>query len=308
MSSLSVVIPTYNRKDILQKTLEGLTAQSAWADIDEILVIDDGSTDGTNRLVADYTRCSRVPVRGFRQSNLGQAAARNVGISEVQSSILLFLDDDIVPSPALVTEHLAWHDRHPEPHMGVLGFVTWAPEVRATPFMEWLGLDGPLWAYAHFKPGSRLDFHAFYTCNLSLKTDFLRQHGRFDEDFKGYGWEDTDLGHRLEKHGFALFYHPEAVGYHHKRVTFEEACRRARQVEASSRIFAAKEAGQYLTELENLSEISIKSRVKTLLNGALGPVFALSKPLMDSHVRLPWFLYRGCYNYWTSPERQQAGQ
>ncbi len=166
MSSLSVVIPTYNRKDILQRTLEGLAAQSAWADIDEILVIDDGSTDGTNRLVADYTRCSRVPVRSFRQSNLGQAAARNVGIREAQSSILLFLDDDIVPSPALVTEHLAWHDRHPEPHMGVLGFVTWAPEVRATPFMEWLGLDGPLWAYAHFKPGSRLDFHAFYTCNL----------------------------------------------------------------------------------------------------------------------------------------------
>ncbi len=141
---LSIAIPTYNRKDVLRKVLEAYCSQSAPEEILEIFVADDGSTDGTESAVAQFNEGSSVPIRYFRQEHRGAAAARNLAIREARGDLLLFTDDDVIPSPTLVEEHSKWHRQNPDPRVAVSGSVPWHPEVHPTPFMHWLIRGGPL--------------------------------------------------------------------------------------------------------------------------------------------------------------------
>lgn len=300
--SVSVVIPTFNRKEVLTKAIKAYWAQSAIDEIKEILVVDDGSTDGTDCAVSALAAEAPFSIRRFCQSNRGQAAARNVGVSEATAEIILFTDDDIIPAPGLVAEHLKWHGHYAEREAAVMGCVEWSPDLRPTPFMQWLGLDGVLFAYGWIRDKVEVhDLRLFYTCNLSLKTELLRQTGPFDEDFGGYGWEDVELGYRLRKNGMRLFYNPAALAYHYKHVTFAEACRRAEKVALAWRIFERKEAGQYLLAHEaqqQAAEVprSVPRRAIDLIpgwvkRGVLNPF----KLLLDTQIPLPWYLYRRFY-------------
>lgn len=308
MPELSVIIPTYNRKQILLRTLAAYQAQSAHSEILEVLVLDDGSKDGTLEAVADFSRHSEIPIRHSLLAHRGPAAARNHGIHEARGSLVLFGDDDIVPSPDLVAEHLAWHKRLPQLTVGVLGLVEWAPEVNPTPFMQWLGKDGPLFNFRHLKPGQDAGFRCFYSCNISLKTQFLRENGTFDEDFKTAAFEDTELGFRLEKRGLRLLYNPKAVGYHHRRMSFADVCRRARAVAESGLVFRTKPAGRYLAEVEASRERSLGLRVKRRISNLLRPLFGMLRPVLDTHIRLPRYVYARIYdNFAALPADCDAG-
>jgi len=304
---LSVIIPTYNRKEILLKTLAAYQAQSARAEILEVLVLDDGSTDGTPEAMSEFSSGAKIPIRYFGLMHRGPAAVRNHGIRTAGGRLLLFGDDDIVPAPDLVAEHLAWHKKYPEPTVGVLGLVEWALEVESTPFMEWLAKDGPLFGYRNLKPCEEAGFRCFYSCNLSLKTDFLRENGLFDEDFKGPALEDTELGYRLERKGLRLLYNPGAVGYHHKFVSLADVCRRAELVAAAWRVLETKEAGKYIAEIEALRRRTLASRVKQLILKPIIPILGLLRPLLDTQIGLPWFVYRKIYHYFAAlPAEREA--
>ena len=293
---LSVIVPTYNRKDILLKTLAAYQAQSARAEILEILVVDDGSRDGTPDAMAEFSARSGLPLRYFQLTHRGLAAVRNYGIREAKGKLILFGDDDILPVRNLVEEHLTWHRNHPQPFVGILGLVEWSPEVKPTPFMHWLGQEG-FFEYGMLKAGEDAGFGCSYFCNLSLKTGFLRENGIFDEEFKSYGFEDTELGYRLGKKGLKLLYNPRALGHHYKFVSFADACRRAKVVAAARRLFEKKEAGQFLAELQGRRERTLALRVKRLLGLPLIPLAALLKPFVDTRVVLPRFMYRKIYYY-----------
>jgi glycosyltransferase involved in cell wall biosynthesis len=298
---LSVVIPTYNRREILLKTLAAYQQQSCSAEILEILVLDDESTDGTAEAVAEFSQRAVNHVRYFRLTHRGPAAARNHGIREARGKLLLFADDDIVPSLHLVAEHLAWHEKYPESFVAVLGLVEWAPEVKPTPFMEWLAKDGVLFAYAHLSPGESADFRYFYSCNLSLKTAFVRENGMFDEDFKEPAFEDTELSYRLQKRGLRALYNPAAVGYHHKFISFADACRRAKVVARARRVIETKEAGRFLAEVERGARQGAEpSRgIKRVVRNFLMPILPSLRPLLDSHIRLPKAIYGNLFYYYT---------
>ena len=139
----------------------------------------------------------------------------------------LFSDSDIIPERDLVEQHLAWHRMNPHDNVAVLGYVTWDPAVKATPFMRWYGESGPLFAFRQFRKRREVSFRFFYSCNLSLKTKFLRAHGQFDEDFRSAAYEDIELGYRLSKKDLQLLYNPAAIAYHHQFFSFEDACRKA---------------------------------------------------------------------------------
>lgn len=289
---MSVIVPTYNRRAILLKALEAYQQQTAVRDILEILVIDDGSTDGTPGAVEQFALTAPFPVRYLRQNHEGPARGRNRGIRESRGGLVLFGDDDIIPAPTLVAEHAAWHQKHPGESDAMLGRVDWAPEVHPTPFMEWLSSEGVVFDYGKMRRGL-VDENHFYSCNLSIKRNFLLQNGMFDEEFPAAAFEDIELGHRLMAKGLRLFYHPEAVGYHWKRMSLADAVRRAEMVEIASELFRAKVPAPPAPAVRRPGEGARRALRKTLR--AVLPAAAPLVRLFDTRVPLPWFVYRIFY-------------
>jgi len=289
---------------ILRRALEAYLGQTALSEISEILIVDDGSTDRTHAVVSEVAQTSPVPIRYFRQDHRGAAAARNLAIREARGDLFLFTDDDVVPSSTLVEEHSKWHRQNPDPCVAVLGFIPWDPEVRPTPFMNWLIWGGPLLNLRECSKRKELGFEFFYTGNLSLKAEFLRKNGTFDEDFRSYGYEDLELGYRLTRRGLRLLYNPDAVGYHYKYMSFADACRRAQLVVAAERVFQTKEAGVYFAEIVARRRRTLKFRMLKLLARWLTPALAPLKLLLDTQIPLPWPVYRALYHYYCVPKSQ----
>ena len=188
--SLTVVIPTYNRKNILKKCLNALFDQTYPQSDYEVIVVDDGSTDGTEEIVKFLINNSPCILRYFKQEHKGPAAARNLGIKNANGKIILFIGDDIIATPNLIVEHMKRHLTNPEVNIAILGYVTWSPELRITPFMRWLENGGPQFSYHELKDKEALGHGYFYTCNISLKRHFLLTHGLFDERCKYAAYED----------------------------------------------------------------------------------------------------------------------
>jgi glycosyltransferase involved in cell wall biosynthesis len=210
---LSIVIPTRDRAALLLRVIEALLNQAA--DIEnqiEIIIVDDGSTEDVETPLKDMAarRGQDGMIHYIHQSPKGPAAARNLGIREARGELVLFLGDDILASPGLLRAHVLTHtEEHPGKEFAVLGMADLAPEFLQTPFAEW-------WRHWNFRywlllEEKRLpDYSFFYTNNLSLKRDFLLQHGMFDESFRYAAYEDGELGARLIKQGLQLVFRPEA--------------------------------------------------------------------------------------------------
>ena len=301
---LSVIIPTYNRKTILKKALDGYIQQTARDAILEILVVDDGSADGTGELVAEFARNSPVPVRHLRHENSGLAATRNHGIREARGELVLLSDDDVIPSPKSVAEHLAWHQKHPDPKIGVVGSVPYSPEVKPTPFQQWWGLDGTRYYPPFLFPGTATSFWLTQFCNTSLKPSFLKQVGLFDENFRSFGYEDIEFAYRFVEAGGKVLFNPDAVAYHHKRVTFTDACRLHEKSAVSRRYFATKEAGMKFGELEEKWERFPRHRVKAFLTQCIVPILSPLKPLLDTQIPLPGRVYDMFYLHYGTSKRE----
>ena len=223
--SLSVIIPTYNRKDVLSRSLSALFSQTYKGEY-EIIVINDGSTDGTEKEMKRIMKNAPVSLKYFRQKNKGAAAARNVGIKNAEGKILLFIGDDIIPTPNLLEEHINYHNRYPEKNKAVSGYVTWHPDLEVTPFMWWLENGGPQFSYNDITTtDGEIDCTYFCSSNISLKRKFLLSGGLFNEDFPYASYEDTELRYRLEEKGLKIIYNPNAVGYHFHPISISSYCK-----------------------------------------------------------------------------------
>lgn len=302
MPKVSVIIPTHNRATILQKTLAAYIQQTAREQILEIIVVNDGSTDGTAELISEIARDSAVPIVGLHQENRGQAAARNRGIEGARAELILLGDDDVIPASNMVAEHLAWHSRYTDSSFAIVGAVFWSPEVHPTPLMKWWGLNGLRFDPPYMKSGHEVSYAAGLFLNTSAKVSFLRANGLFDERFREYGYEDVELGYRLVKKGFHMIYNPNAVGYHYKRVSFSDMCRRVRTMTAtpSLKIFETTEAGMHYLQNQEHRRASRKYRIQKRLAELMVPAVAFLKPLLDSRMRLPGFVYAAFLAYYGS--------
>jgi glycosyltransferase involved in cell wall biosynthesis len=232
--ALSIVIPTFNRAATLRQSLQQLIPQAdALGDDVEMIVVDDGSTDDTAKVVSSLAHEGRLSIRYVHQPNRGPAAARNLGMHTARAEHILFLGDDIFPQPGLLEAHLnAYAHQEPRPTFAVLGLVIWDPSLEITPFMKWWG-DQRLRFPASRKPGFT-DSWRFYTCNVSAQREFLLADGGFDEEFPNAAFEDTELAFRLSKRGLELYFEPRALAYHHHPTDIGAAYR---QMETAGRSF-----------------------------------------------------------------------
>ena len=211
---VSVVIPTYNRQPILEKCLLALERQQASPEIDryEVVVVDDGSTDGT----PDWLRgaAERFPhVRLIEQSHGGPAEGRNRGVDHAHGDVIVFIDSDLVVTDSFLSCHASSLVRSWEARGDRLCFTYGAVVNTANfeqPTAERHKLRDLSWAY-------------FATGNVAIAKEVLQRAGLFDTGFRLYGWEDLELGERLRRMGVQLIKCPAAVGYHwHPALTLDQ--------------------------------------------------------------------------------------
>ena len=198
---LAVVIPTQNRWPMLRRTLDGLAHQTVTG-FETIVVADGGGT------VPSDLGHARVVMR----HSPGVGAARNTGALSSARPLLLFLGDDTIPEPDLVERHVRKHSQSPADEVGVLGLVEWHPEVAGGRIQRWLDWSDTQFDYRHIE-GEEAGWGRFYSSNVSLKRTLFLDVGGFDEDFL-FGYEDLDLGLRLNDKGFRLVYEPAARVLH----------------------------------------------------------------------------------------------
>ncbi len=211
--TLSVVIPTYNRKDVLEETVRALSRQTEPPL--EVVVVDDGSTDGTHDLLLRLREelSDRLDLVPLRQPNLKQGRARNLGVSRAKGGLVLFLGDDTIPEPACVAEHLAAHRSRSGP-CAVIGFTGWYRErMRVTPFLDFANGHGPQFSFDLLRDGQEVPFTTLYTSNVSIPREALGEEP-FDHRFTSYGWEDCELGWRLSSMGLPIVYRKAAATRH----------------------------------------------------------------------------------------------
>lgn len=216
---VSVVIPTYNRCDMLRTSLEHLTRQQLPPSEFEVIVADDGSSDATKETVESFA--DRLRVKYHFQEDLGFRAgtARNAGARLATAPILLFLDTGPLFGTDLLLRHLAAHSEDTE-RRAVIGYAYgYNPEKDTswiTDVVQELGPEETVARYAgdpefqdvrhpqlmNVVSGlDRIPWRLFWTINCSVRTDDFWAVGGFDEEFHGWGAEDTELGFRLSRHG-----------------------------------------------------------------------------------------------------------
>lgn len=211
---VSVVVPTFNRVDRLRRVLDAL-GQQDYEGRYEVVVISDGSTDGTDEMLADRSTDGNLVV--ITQRNQGPAAARNAGLARAQGDLVLFVDDDVVVAPDVISSHVAAHRRAARPS-AVIGTMLNPPGVDLLPWIAWeqrmLYKQYRDMAEGNYAP----TFRQFYTGNVSVPRSIVAEVGSFDAAYRRA--EDVELAMRLAARGVAFVFEPCAVGYHHAERSF----------------------------------------------------------------------------------------
>lgn len=212
---ISVIIPTYNRLERLRRVLASLGKQDLNLSDFEVIVISDGSTDGTDAFLEDtaFPFCLRFA----SQANAGPAAARNRGVSMARGNLLIFIDDDVVAHPDLIAQHRAAHERGPD-RLVVVGPMLTPPDHRSSPFVRW----EQAMLYKQYDAMNRGIYQAtyrqFYTGNASVSREFFQVVGGFDDRYRRA--EDVELAHRMDRNGANFAFNRFAIGHHYAERTF----------------------------------------------------------------------------------------
>jgi glycosyltransferase involved in cell wall biosynthesis len=242
MTYFSVVIPTYNRLDMLLRVLDALERQLD-APPFEVIVIDDGSSDPA------YAQLEQRKGITFRtQQNAGPGRARNHGVSLATGTFVIFIGDDTVPEPRFLAEHHRVHrETNDDPLVACLGYTGWPRGERVTAFMDYINDYGLQFGYKLIKHGEVVPFNFFYTSNISIDRELLAAHP-FDTTFPSAAWEDIELAYRLDAKGLKIRYNELAVTRHYHPMTIDSFARRQYTVGKSGAIFYRKhpELGGFL--------------------------------------------------------------
>ena len=225
--SVSVIIPTYNHKDSLRETLASLAQQTYPSDRFEVIVVDDGSTDETEAIAAETFPFT---LRLVRQSNQGDAAARNFGSQQSQADFLVFLDDDILVEPGYLTYLIHAHDMR-QNRIVAGAWDLWPAETTVlSQTSRTLLASGSYYARSPFAHNSSNDadhtaivtevsFRDVHSNNMSLRREAYFSLGMMQAlEFSGSSmWCDLDFNYRAHRQGFEFFRSSKAFCWHRDR-------------------------------------------------------------------------------------------
>ncbi len=229
----SILINTYNRPELLVRVVAAVLRQQAVEDVTrEIIVVDDGSKTNTQDILRQHELLSQITFR--RIDHGGQSTARNAALEMASGEVLLFLGDDIIPDSTWLQAHL---NLIRQSNCISLGFCRWDAGEMSPALRQYQAAHH----YDKLQSGQLLDFRYFYTANLALPREAIAQAGRFDTTFSGYGWEDTDLGYRLQQAGWQMVYNSSASATHeHPPMSIRQMLQRQEQIGFEGCRFYAK--------------------------------------------------------------------
>jgi GT2 family glycosyltransferase len=245
MTSLSVVIPTYQRRESALRALRALSTQTAEPESYEVVLSVDGSSDGTREAAESIETPYRLRI--CWQENGGRAAACNTGAREAVGEVLAFLDDDMEPSSGFVRGHLDAHP--PESRRAVVGPAPIFADPGSPPLVAFRssGFNSKLARLS--RPGYRPKIRDLYCGNFSVSRSLFWEAGGFDEDFTAYGHEDFDLLLRLQALGVELGFAEAALAVQHYEKRLVELAENMLQEGQTAVLFALKHPG-ILPQLE----------------------------------------------------------
>lgn len=200
MIKYSIIVPAYNAGNTIKGCLSAVVNQSISRDDYEVIVVDDGSTDGTAGMVKKF------PVKYMWQPNRGSASARNHGAREATGKIILFTDSDCIPA-------YKWMEEMTKPFekpdvIAVKGAYktnqrSLIARLAQTEFEE---------RFEMLKRAESIDMVDTYSA--AFRRDIFWKAGGFDESFPVANNEDTDLSYKLSSAGYKMVFNPEAIVYH----------------------------------------------------------------------------------------------
>lgn len=195
---ISVIIPTYNRREQLRKCLISLFAQTFPNDKYEVIIVDDGSNDGTLEMIDELKTRVKGNIRYLWQEHKGAARARNFGIKSASGEIIGFTDSDVIPQSDWLEKAIKYF-RKDEKIIGIEGKTIVPNPERITPFTHQV---------ENLKGGN------FMTCNIFYRKEALDIIGGFDERFELAIREDSDLAFSVLKKGWKIHFAPDVVVKH----------------------------------------------------------------------------------------------
>lgn len=196
----TIQLCTFNRAHLLARVLDACFDQTLTSDAYEVVLVDDGSNDGTADVIAAARERATCAFTVVVQRNAGLACARNAGLARVRGERVIFIDDDVLPIPVFVAEHLRSHERAP-------AAIVRGAVVNTESFER---LPAPFWTLANYSG------NYFWTSNVSAPLRAIRDLGGFVETFREYGWEDIELGLRLRAAGTKTVFNARALAFHYK--------------------------------------------------------------------------------------------
>ncbi len=200
MMRATIQLCTYNRARLLERVLDACFEQTIDGAAYEVVLVNDGSTDETAAVIARARVQATCAFEVVEQQNSGLARGRNAGIARARGERVIFIDDDVLPLPDFVAEHLRAGSRHP-------GHIVRGGVINVESFDD---LPPPVWSIGNYSA------NYFWTTNVSVPLQRLRDVGGFNESFSEYGWEDIDVGLRLRNAHVHAVFNPRALAYHYK--------------------------------------------------------------------------------------------
>lgn len=196
--NVTVVVPTYNRKEMLRETLNSLFDQTYPKDKYEIIVCDGGSKDGTEDFIKEQIKNSPCVLRYLKEENKGVSSARNLGIANALGDIIGFTDDDCVVSNTWIEKAVPYFNN--ENVGGVIGSTQpqKPPENRKFKIVHFIQINKDIDSYA--------------TCNIFYRKNVLLEVGGFDTNLQV--GEDTDLGWRVKNNNYIICFDKNILVYH----------------------------------------------------------------------------------------------
>lgn len=305
--SFSIIIPTYQRRDIVRDTVRSI-CRLRFGGAVEVIVVVDGSTDGTADAVARID-CP-FPIMVIEQANRGQAAARNRGAAAATGKILLFLDDDMICRPDLLDQHAGGHAAGADAVIG--NFIETGSCIA--------GIDLPPGTNKSSPRGERpLTAFDMFGGNISVSRAAFDKVGGYDESFtRGgtYGGEDVDFGHRLLKH-FKVSFAGDALCDHRKQLSPREYVERAvrsansearllgKHPELRSALFEWSGGATMSDRLRFLSRLPLLPRIVTEV-AVIATKVGSRLPLRSSRELQKLCDAAYALNYWSAMRRNQV--